>query len=52
MISRYKNSQVVYLDGVTPVKIKRVIKRDRLFEYELRETGEIITEERLSLLKR
>ena len=52
MISKYKNSQVVYLDGVTPVKIKRVIKKNSVFEYELRENGQIINEERLSLLKR
>jgi hypothetical protein len=52
MIAKYKNSQVVYLDGVKPVKIRRVIKKESEFAYELKETGEIITEERLSLIKK
>lgn len=51
MISKYKNAQLVFKDGVTPVKIKRVIKRDEGFFYELKDTGEIIEECRLSLVK-
>ena len=51
MISKYKNAQLVFVDGITPVRIKRVLQEDGKFQYELRETGEIIDEERLSLLK-
>jgi hypothetical protein len=51
MISKYKNAQLVFIDGKIPVKIKRVIPTVQGFEYELRETGEIIPENRLSLLR-
>ena len=52
MISKYKNAQLVFKDGRTPVRIKKVLRKEHSFEYELRETGEIVTEERLSLLKK
>jgi hypothetical protein len=52
MISKYKNAQLVFLDGITPVKIKRVIRQNGEFIYELKETGKIVPEERLSLLKK
>lgn len=52
MISKYKNAQLVFKDGREPVRIKRVIRKEASFEYELRDTGEIISEERLSLLKK
>ena len=52
MISKYKNAQLVFKDGREPVRIKKVIRKETSFEYELRETGEVIPEERLSLLKR
>jgi hypothetical protein len=51
IISKYKNAQVVFIDGKTPVKIKRVIQKDGEYTYEIRETGEILPEKRLSLLK-
>lgn len=51
MISKYKNAQLVFVDGKTPVRIKRVIHKDGRYQYELRDTGEIIDEERLSLLR-
>ena len=51
MISKYKNAQLVFVDGNQPVRIKRVIQEDQGFKYELRETGEIMPENRLSLLK-
>jgi cytidylate kinase len=51
MISKYKNAQLVFIDGKTASRIKRVIKRDGKFVYEMRESGEIIDEERISLLK-
>lgn len=51
MISKYKNAQLVFVDGETPVRIKRVLSNNGAFQYELRETGEVIDEERLSLLK-
>lgn len=51
MISKYKNAQLVFVDGDTPVRIKRVLQEGGKFQYELRETGEIMDEERLSLLK-
>jgi hypothetical protein len=51
MISKYKNAQLVFVDGKTPVRIKRVLQSGGKFQYELRESGEIIDEDRLSLLK-
>jgi hypothetical protein len=51
MISKFKNAQLVFIDGSKPVRIKRAILQDGRFVYEMRETGEIIPEERLSLLK-
>lgn len=51
MISKYKNAQLVFKDGKDPVRIKKVIRRETDFEYELRGTGEVLPEERLSLLK-
>lgn len=51
MISKFKNAQLVFVDGKTPARIKRVILNDGKFQYEMRESGEIIDEERLSLLK-
>jgi hypothetical protein len=51
MISKYKNAQLVFVDGKKPVRIKRVLENDGRFLYEIRGTGEIIDEERLSLLK-
>jgi hypothetical protein len=51
MISKYKNAQLVFVDGKTPVRIKRVLREEGKFQYELRETGEVMDEDRLSLLK-
>ncbi len=51
MISKYKNAQLVFIDGQKPARIKRVIKKEDHFVYELRETGDVIPEDRLSLLK-
>lgn len=51
MISKYKNAQLVFVDGETPVRIKRVLQAGGKFQYELRESGEIVDEDRLSLLK-
>lgn len=51
MISKFKNAQLVFVDGKTPARIKRVITQEGKFQYELRDTGEIIDEDRLSLLK-
>ncbi len=51
MISKFKNSQLVFIDGVTPARIRRVFKQENTFQYEIRETGKRIPEERLSLLK-
>lgn len=51
MISKFKNAQLVFVDGKTPARIKRVITQEGKFQYEMRESGEIIDEERLSLLK-
>jgi hypothetical protein len=50
-ISKYKNAQLVFIDGQTPVRIKRVIEQGGKFNYELRGSGEVLPEERLSLLK-
>lgn len=52
MISKFKPAQLVFLDGKKPVKIRRVIKKNGGYEYEIRETGEIVDETRLSLLKK
>ncbi|MCG8698406.1 MAG: hypothetical protein MI922_10165 [Bacteroidales bacterium] len=51
MISKYKNAQLVFIDGKQPVKIKRVLRKENRYEYELKESGEIIPENRLSLVK-
>jgi hypothetical protein len=51
MISKFKSAQLVFMDGKKPVKIKRVIKKNSGYDYEIRDTGEIVPEERLSLLK-
>lgn len=51
MISKFKPAQLVFLDGKEPVRIKKVIKTSKGFEYQLRERDEIIEESRLSLLK-
>jgi hypothetical protein len=51
MISKYKNAQLVFIDGKVPARIKRVIRGEDKFQYELRESGEILDEDRLSLLK-
>jgi hypothetical protein len=51
MISKFKNAQLVFIDGSKPARIKKSILQDGKFVYEMRETGEIIPEERLSLLK-
>ncbi len=52
MISKYKNAQLVFIDGKTPSRIKRVILQNEKFVYEMRETGDIIEEDRISLLKK
>lgn len=52
MISKFKSAQLVFLDGKKPVKIRRVLRKDDEYEYEIRETGEVVKEERLSLLKK
>jgi hypothetical protein len=51
MISKFKNAQLVFIDGDKPARIKRSIHEDGKFLYEMRESGDIIPEERLSLLK-
>ena len=52
MIAKFRTAQLVFLDGKKPVKIKRVVKTENGFEYELRDTGEILPESRLSLIKK
>jgi len=51
MISKYKNAQLVFIDGKTPSRIRKVIQNNGKYLYEMRETGEILDEERLSLLR-
>jgi hypothetical protein len=51
IISKYKNAQLVFVDGKIPARIKRVMFQDGGFVYEVRETGEIFPEERISLIK-
>ena len=51
MISKYKNAQLIFIDGKTPARIKRVLIKDGQFHYEMRETGEIVPEDRVSLLR-
>ena len=52
IISKYKNAQLVFVDGKIPVRIKKVLFQDGHFVYEIRETGEILPENRISLGKR
>jgi hypothetical protein len=51
IISKYKNAQLVFVDGKIPARIKKVMFQDGGFVYEVRETGEIFPEERISLIK-
>lgn len=51
MISKFKNAQLVFIDGGRPARIKKSILKENGFVYEMRETGEIVPEERISLLK-
>jgi hypothetical protein len=51
MISKFKNAQLVFIDGNKPARIKRSINENGKFLYEMRESGDIVPEERLSLLK-
>ena len=51
MISKFKNAQLVFVDGDKALRIKRSFVEDGEFNYEMRETGEILPESRLSLLK-
>lgn len=51
IISKYKNAQLVFVDGITPARIKRVMFQDGQFLYEVRDTGEVFPEERISLIK-
>lgn len=51
MISKFKNAQLVFIDGEKPARIKRAVLQEGRFIYEIRDTGELIPEERLSLLK-
>lgn len=51
MISKFKNAQVVFIDGSRAARIKKSILQDGRFTYEMRETGEIIPEDRISLVK-
>jgi hypothetical protein len=51
MISKFKNAQLVFVDGNTPLRIKRSFSENGNYLYEMRETGEILPESRLSLLK-
>ena len=51
MISKFKNAQLVFIDGEKPARIKRAFRENGEFVYEIRESGDIIPESRLSLLK-
>lgn len=51
IISKYKNAQLVFVDGITPARIKKVMFQDGQFVYEVRETGEVFPEDRISLVK-
>ena len=51
MISKFKNSQLVFIDGEIPAIIKRLFIDDGQFMYEMRGNGDIFPESRLSLLK-
>jgi hypothetical protein len=49
--SKYKNAQLVFVDGKTPARIKKVSFEQGRFLYEIRDTGEKFPEERISLIK-
>ena len=51
MISKFKNAQLVFVDGTSPARIKRSFEENGQFMYEMRDTGDILPETRLSLLK-
>ncbi len=52
MISKFKNAQLIFIDGKVPAKIKRAFQENGKFFYEIRETMEIVPETRISLLKK
>jgi hypothetical protein len=51
IISKFKNSQLVFIDGKTPARIKKVYFEKGNFFYELHKSGEILPEDRLSMIK-
>ena len=52
MISKFKNAQLVFIDGEKPARIKRAFMENGEYIYEIRETGELVPESRLSLLRK
>jgi hypothetical protein len=51
IVSKFKNSQLVFIDGKTPVRIKKTFFENGNFQYQLHESGKVLPEDRLSLLK-
>lgn len=51
MKTKFKNAQLIFIDGTEPARIKRSIQKNGSFLYEMRETGDLIPEDRISLLK-
>jgi hypothetical protein len=51
IVSKFKNSQLVFIDGKTPVRIKKVFFENGNFHYELHDTGRVLPEDRLSMIK-
>jgi hypothetical protein len=51
IVSKFKNSQLVFIDGEIPVRIKKVFFENGNFQYQLRESGKVLSEDRLSLFK-
>jgi len=51
MKTKFKNAQLVFIDGEAPARIKRSFEKNGQFHYEMRESGDVFPEDRISLLK-
>lgn len=51
MKSKFNNAQLVFIDGKEPARIRRSVIKDGIYFYEMRESGDLVPENRISLLK-
>jgi hypothetical protein len=51
IVSKFKSSQLVFIDGKKPARIKKIFFENGNFHYILHDSGEILPEDRLSMIK-